>query len=203
MAVLALDVSGIPRKWVSFDDAITYRAKNLVAWQMGDVVAKYNGGIQKDGTRSYLETHSIIAIKGAGFSPNRRPTASLTNRTLFARDCNICGLCGEYYNSSNLSREHIVPKSKGGLDTWENCITACRPCNHRKGDRLLHEMKLELKYIPYRPNHFEHLILLNRNILEDQMEYLISKASKNLRIPSPDSNNVARFPSRISHRYSS
>ena len=129
MAVLALDVSGLPRKWVSFDDAITYKAKNLVAWTMGNVVAKYNGGFQKDGTKSYLETHSIIAIKGTGFNPGKFPTVSLTNRTLFGRDRNTCAYCGDHFSTHHLSRDHIMPRSKGGDDTWMNVVTACRRCN--------------------------------------------------------------------------
>jgi hypothetical protein len=53
MAVLALDISGVPRQWISNDDAITYKAKDAIAWSMGEIVAKYRGGIQKDGTLSY------------------------------------------------------------------------------------------------------------------------------------------------------
>ena len=55
MSVLALDISGVPRQWISNDDAITYHAKNAVAWALGEVVAKYRGGIQNDGTMSYIE----------------------------------------------------------------------------------------------------------------------------------------------------
>ena len=182
MSVLALDVSGLPRKWVSFDDAITYEAKNLVAWTMGNVVAKYNGGIRKDGTRSYLETHSIIAIKGSGFTPSKFPTVSLTNRTLFGRDRNTCAYCGDHFGTQHLSRDHVVPRSKGGADTWMNVVTACRKCNQRKSDKTLKEARLELLYLPYAPNHYENLILLNRNILGDQMEYLISGVPKNSRV---------------------
>lgn len=183
MAVLALDVAGTPRKWVSFDDAITYKAKNLVAWTLGDVVAKYNGGIRKDGTQSSLETHSIIAIKGSGFSPGRMPNVNLTNRTLFARDRNLCAYCGhQFVGISNLSRDHIVPKSRGGQDVWGNVVTACKTCNQRKGSKLLKECGLELLYVPYAPNFYESLILLNRNILQDQMEYLISGVPKHSRI---------------------
>ena len=183
MAVLALDVSGIPRKWVSFDDAITYKAKNLVAWTLGDVVAKYNGGVQKDGTRSSLETHSIIAIKGSGFSPNKIPRVNLTNRTLFARDRNCCAYCGEVFTgTANLSRDHIIPRSRGGADDWVNVATSCKVCNQRKGNKLLKEARMELLYVPYVPSHFEHLILLNRNILQDQMDYLITGVPKHSRI---------------------
>lgn len=183
MAVLTLDVAGIPRKWVSFDDAITYKAKNLVAWTMGEVAAKYNGGIRSDGTKSYLETHSIIAIKGNGFNPGRLPSVNLTNRTLFGRDRNICCYCGDHFSGSgNLSRDHIMPRSRGGLDTWTNVVTACKPCNQRKGDRTLKECRFELLYVPYTPSFHEHMILLNRNILADQMEYLMSGVPKHSRL---------------------
>ena len=182
MAVLALDVSGLPRKWVSFDDAITYEAKNLVAWTMGNVVAKYNGGVKKDGTRSYLETHSIIAIKGSGFTPSKFPTVSLTNRTLFGRDRNTCAYCGDHFGTQHLSRDHVVPRSKGGSDNWMNVVTACRKCNQRKSDKTLKEARLELLYLPYTPSFNESLILQNRNILGDQMEYLMNGVPKHSRL---------------------
>ena len=182
MSVLALDISGMPRKWISFDDAITYQAKNLVAWSLGNVVAKYNGGTQKDGNRSYLETRSIIAVRGSGFHPKTYPTVGLSNKTLFARDQNICAYCGDQFSYGMLSREHIIPRSKGGPDVWTNCVTACKRCNQRKGDRTPEQAHMELLYLPYAPNHYEHLILLNRNILADQMEYLISGVPKTSRL---------------------
>ena len=85
MAVLALDVSGIPRTWVNHDEAISYHAKNLVAWTLGDVVARYRGGYRIDGTQSYLETPSIIAIKGEGFVFNTpKGLVKLVNRGGFS-----------------------------------------------------------------------------------------------------------------------
>lgn len=183
MAVLALDVSGTPRAWVSHDEAIVYHAKNMVAWSLGDIIARYTGGYRKDGTRSYLETPSIIAIKGENFDFRKYQRVVLTNKTLFARDRNICAYCGT--NPGNhrlLSRDHIEPKSRGGLDTWMNVVTACIPCNQRKANKTLKEAKMELLYVPYEPNHYEHLLLQNRNVLTDQMEYLLSGVPKHSRI---------------------
>jgi 5-methylcytosine-specific restriction endonuclease McrA len=183
MAVLALDISGIPRQWISFDDAIVYHAKELVAWSLGDVVARYRGGIQNDGTESYLETPSIIAIRGHGFDPARHNRVSLTNRTLFGRDRHVCAYCGGHFpNYHHLSRDHILPKSRGGTDVWMNVVTACKECNGKKGSKTLKEARMELLYVPYVPNHFENLILQNRNILADQMEYLLSGVPKHSRI---------------------
>ena len=85
MAVLALDISGIPRQWISFDDAISYHATDSVAWSMGEVVARYHGGMQKSGAVSYIETSSIIAIKGHGFDPHKHGKVQLSNKTLFGQ----------------------------------------------------------------------------------------------------------------------
>lgn len=183
MSVLALDISGIPRQWISNESAITYHAKNAVAWSLGEVVAKFRGGIQRDGTASYIESPSIIAIRGNGFDPNKHGKVALSNRTLFGRDRNVCAYCGDsFHNHHHLSRDHIVPKSKGGTNTWMNVVTACKPCNGKKDDMTLKESGMQLLYIPYSPNWFESLILQNRNILADQMDYLMSGVPKHSRI---------------------
>lgn len=183
MSVLALDISGIPRQWISYDDAITYHAKNAVAWGLGDIVAKYRGGLQNNGVMSYIETTSIIAVKGHGFNPHKHATVALSNRTLFGRDRYVCAYCGKHYpNYHSLSRDHIVPKSRGGENTWMNVITSCKICNSKKGHKTLKEAGMELLYLPYQPNHWENMILQNRTILADQMEFLMTGIPKNSRL---------------------
>ena len=183
MAVLALDISGIPRQWISYDDAITYHAKDSVAWSLGEVVAKYRGGIQNDGSLSYIETPSIIAIRGHGFDMSKHSHVPLTNKTLFGRDRHVCAYCGDHFNSyHDLSRDHIHPVSKGGLNNWMNVVTACKPCNADKGNKTLEQARMELLYVPYAPNFFEHMILQNRNILADQMDYLLKGVPKHSRL---------------------
>lgn len=181
--VLAVDISGIPRRWISFEDAILYYAKDGVAWSLGDIVARFHGGYKKNGEQSYIETPSIIAIKGHGFDPSRHTKVALTNRTLFARDRHVCAYCGSHHqNSKHLSREHIHPVSRGGANTWMNVVTACHPCNHKKGAKTLKEANMELLYVPYAPTHAENMILQNRNILADQMDYLVSMVPKHSRV---------------------
>lgn len=183
MAVLALDISGIPRQWISHDDAISYWATNSVAWSMGDVVAKYRGGIQNDGRQSYIESTSIIAIKGHGFNPHKHARVALTNKTLFGRDRYVCAYCGGHFpNYNNLSRDHIIPKYLGGINSWTNIVTSCKSCNLKKGHKTLKEANMELLYVPYEPNHYENMILQNRTILADQMEYLLAGVPKHSRI---------------------
>jgi 5-methylcytosine-specific restriction endonuclease McrA len=183
MSVLTLDISGTPRQWISTDDAITYHAKKAVAWALGEVIAKYRGGTQRDGQTSYLETTSIIAVKGHGFNPYKHANVALSNKTLFGRDRHICAYCGEHFpNYHHLSRDHIVPKFLGGENTWMNVVTACKDCNSKKSHKTLKQARMELLYVPYVPNHYENMILQNRTILADQMEYLLAGVPKHSRI---------------------
>lgn len=182
MSVLALDNAGVPRRWISYDEAITYHAKNLVSWSLGEIVAKYRGGIQQDGTESYLESHSIIAIKVNEFNIRKNIKVTLSNKTLFARDRYLCAYCGKQFTIAQLSRDHIVPRFRGGPNEWMNVVTACKPCNQKKGCHTVKEARMELLYVPYVPNHYENLLLQNRNVLVDQMEYLLSGVPKHSRI---------------------
>jgi 5-methylcytosine-specific restriction endonuclease McrA len=73
----------------------------------------------------------------------------ISRRALFARDGWRCAYCGA--TNGRLTLDHVVPRSKGGESVWENVVTACAPCNHKKGDRLLHEASMELRYPPSAP----------------------------------------------------
>ncbi len=174
--ILALDQQGQPHRWISPELAITYHAKNLVAWQLGDVEhTLFRGGENRiTGEQSRITTAPIIAVKGesvmAGKRLNRVPT--LTNRELFARDRWTCAYCGKVFSELKLTRDHIVPVSRGGQDVWMNVVTACEHDNHKKDDKMLHEVGMELLYAPYTPNRAEHLILKGRRILPVQAEYL-------------------------------
>jgi 5-methylcytosine-specific restriction endonuclease McrA len=81
-----------------------------------------------------------------------------------------------------LTREHIVPLSRGGRDHWMNVVTSCRGCNHHKGNRLPEEANLDLLYAPYIPSLWEDFILRNRRILEDQMEFLMAHLPRGSRL---------------------
>lgn len=181
--ILGLDVAGTPREWLSAEAAVCYHAKNLVAWSLGEDVVLYRGGISRmTGLRSEVKSPSIIAIKGSGFNPTKHAKVSLTNDTLFARDRHVCAYCGEKHETKKLSRDHIIPVSRGGLNRWTNVVTACKKCNTRKNNSMLEEAGMKLLYVPYEPSHHENLILKNRRILADQMEFLLHGVPKHSRI---------------------
>lgn len=184
--ILALDQQGTPHRWISSQEAIVYHAKNLIAWQLGEGEDNimFRGGMNRmTGKMSSLITAPIIAVKGEANAVKRmHKTPALTNTALFRRDCQICGYCGRGFSEFRLTRDHIVPTSRGGSDTWTNVITACERCNHMKDDRLLSECHMELLYVPYVPNKAEALLFENRNVLFCQMEYLASFIGEHSRI---------------------
>jgi len=73
----------------------------------------------------------------------------ISRRALFARDGWRCVYCGSA--SSRLTLDHVIPRSRGGGSDWENVVTSCAPCNLRKGDRMLHEVQMELPRPPRAP----------------------------------------------------
>lgn len=182
--VLTLDTHGVPHRWVTWQHACFYYAKDQVAWTLGEhAFTVYGGKNRLTGERSEITASSIIAIKGKAMamkSFNQVPP--LNNRELFHRDRQMCAYCAVSFNSTKLTRDHIKPFSKGGLDTWMNVVTACRACNERKSDRTPEGAGMELVYLPYVPNRAEYLILTNRRILADQMEFLAQHVSAQSRL---------------------
>ena len=172
--ILTLDSHGIPNRWVTWQQACFYYAKNLVAWTLGDTAFTVYGGISRlTGERSSISGSSIMAVKGKAMAMrgfNHVPP--LSNRELFRRDRHICAYCGGEFAYLKLTRDHITPVSRGGRDIWMNVVTACRHCNGIKRNRTPEEARVELIYAPYIPNRAEYLILTNRQILSDQMEFL-------------------------------
>ena len=143
----------------------------------------FGGRSNLTGTRSSITANSIIAIKGKALAIRGfNATPPLNNRELFHRDRSICAFCGGHFNPLKLTCDHILPMSRGGGDAWMNVVTACRTCNQKKGSRTPEEARMQLLYAPYIPNRAEFLILANRRILADQMEFLKQHVSANSRI---------------------
>ena len=183
--VLALNISGMPDKWLNYEESAVYYAKDLVAWSMAPVSFDLHGGINaKTGKQSILTINTIIAIKGKITERRLMKTmhVPLESKALWGRDRHICAYCGHQYPVHDLTRDHIKPRSQGGEDTWMNVVTACKPCNQFKDRRTPEQAGMELIYVPYVPNKAEWLILKNRRILVDQMEFLMKSVPKHSRL---------------------
>jgi len=182
--ILTLDMHAVPHRWVTWQHACFYYARNLVAWAAGETEFTFRGGVsRKTGKRSIITANSIIAIKGKAMALQAfNQVPPLNNRELFHRDHQICGYCGGEFSCLRLTRDHVVPISRGGRDTWMNVVTACRHCNEKKGSRTPERSGMELLYAPYVPNKAEFLILTNRRILSDQMDFLAKHVSSHSRL---------------------
>jgi len=183
LKVLKLSGQGLPQSWISLEEAVLHYAAGQVRWEMGSEVAVFHGGHNAlTGLQSVITVNSIIGTQGFGGANPFGATPSITNPKLFARDRNLCAYCGDHFQELDLTREHIRPVSKGGPDAWMNVVTACRSCNHRKGNRTPEQAGMPLLYAPYVPSLWEDFILRNRRILADQMEFLMAHLPRHSRL---------------------
>ncbi len=171
--ILRLDVMGRPVSWMPWQEAVSLYSKKMVAWTAGEHMFQLHGGVsRRTGQRSLLEINSIIAIKGEFRQFKRDLAPPLNNRELFRRDSHLCLYCGREHADKELTRDHVLPISRGGRDIWANVVSSCKRCNTRKGCKTPEEANMRLLAVPYVPNIAEYLVLRNRRILADQNQFL-------------------------------
>ena len=181
--ILRINNAGMPVDWLSWQEAVCLHARELVSWTYGEEVMEVRGGYSRlTGEQTVLKLNCIMACKGKVYDKIRKEPP-LTNSALFRRDQNVCLYCGSSFLARDLSRDHVIPISRGGLDVWTNVVTACKRCNAHKGNLRLEDCSMELLALPYRPNHAEYLALSHSGrILGDQMAFLRKQFSKNSRL---------------------
>jgi len=182
--ILRLDITGWPQRWIPWQHAVVLDAREMIAWTAGERTFTFRGGINRlSGRRSHITVNSIIAVRGdARNDGDERLVPPLSNRELFLRDEHLCMYCGRQFPGNLLTRDHLVPLSRGGVDCWSNVVAACRGCNHSKGSRTPDEAGMSLLAVPYVPNRAEYLVLSNRRILADQMEFLRKRFRRTSRL---------------------
>lgn len=95
---------------------------------------------------------------------NIRPSRDM----IYRRDKHKCQYCG---STKGLTIDHVIPKSKGGGDTWENLVVACSKCNTKKGDKYLEQTGMQLQKIPKAPYN-KVTLALNYTNIEEWREYM-------------------------------
>lgn len=105
----------------------------------------------------------------------RRFRRQVTNTFLFARDDYTCQYCGRHRSELRgrqfLTRDHVLPVSRGGENLWGNVVTACSPCNNRKGNLTPTQARMPLLRAPDEPNHV-HLVWAVRRVTEAQARWI-------------------------------
>ncbi|HCU53758.1 MAG TPA: HNH endonuclease [Gammaproteobacteria bacterium] len=175
--VLRTDVAGMPLEWINFQDAVRLYHLDQVAYSCGATIYLVHGGYNAvTGLRSVIEVNSIIATQGEHnglLKARQHYTPPLSNPALFARDAHLCLYCGSQFPARDLSRDHVTPLSRGGQDSWNNVVTACKRCNNHKAGQMPDEAGMALLAVPFVPTHAEYVYLQGKRVLADQMQFLL------------------------------
>jgi 5-methylcytosine-specific restriction endonuclease McrA len=123
----------------------TRRAVGLILTGKADLVVNGRGVIRT--VSLALPRPSVIRLENMVRRP--RPTVKLTRREVFRRDNYTCQYCGRH--TPELTVDHVLPRHLGGEHRWNNVVTACPACNHRKGGRKLDEAHMSLMRPPHEP----------------------------------------------------
>lgn len=106
-----------------------------------------------------LAIRTIDVVTLANYAGSPRVGVPYSRKAIYARDDNICQLCGKKVLAKFRTIDHVIPKSRGGDTSWINCVLACQKCNHKKGDKLLHECGMSLLREPFKPSRDQAVLL--------------------------------------------
>ena len=149
--VLVLNATSEPLHIVSLRRAII-----LVLKEKAEVVEATEARIRSENLA--LDRPLVIRLVYFVRVPHRM-LIPLTRRTILARDQYTCQYCGAQPPKGQLTLDHVVPRSRGGKQTWENVVAACIPCNQRKGDRRPEESGMTLLTRPAVPRYAAVVLL--------------------------------------------
>lgn len=172
----------MPIEWVGYQRAAKLMVLEQVSYSLGAVIHRIRGGRSRSGAQSRLDISAIIATHGLNPELGGRVKGyvpPLSNRALFRRDQNLCLYCAGRFRDRELSRDHVTPRYRGGGDSWNNVVTACKRCNNHKAGRTPEEAGMQLIAIPFTPTHAEYVYLQGKRILADQMEFLLAHFPRN------------------------
>ncbi|MBW4553832.1 MAG: HNH endonuclease [Aphanocapsa sp. GSE-SYN-MK-11-07L] len=154
----------------------SYEPLNITSWRRA-VVLLIKGKaeqVEHNGKFIYAEVPlpTVIRLRHYVMVPYKE--IPLTRRNILHRDSHSCQYCG--YTGEDLTLDHVIPRSRGGGDTWENMVTACVRCNVRKGNRTPREAHMELFQNPRRPYsslYFEVTRHLRNGVHQEWRKYVI------------------------------
>jgi 5-methylcytosine-specific restriction endonuclease McrA len=123
------------------------RAITLLALAKVDVVEAYDAEIRA--VSIVMHVPSIVRLRKA--FPRRARPVKFSRVNIYARDGYRCQYCGTTCTTDELTYDHVIPRSKGGLTTWDNIVSACYLCNRAKANRTPAEARMKLLSVPTRP----------------------------------------------------
>ena len=130
----------------------SYEPLNITSWRRATVLMLKGKAetLEEDSSRVIrpdINIPTVIRLRHFVRVPFRE--LPVTRKNVLQRDNSCCQYCG--YSGDKLSIDHVIPRSRGGLDNWENVTTACITCNVVKGNRTPQEANMLIKRKPHRP----------------------------------------------------
>ncbi len=144
------------------------RRAHVLVWKGRAEIVEHHAQPLRSAERSFLRPHVIRLVQYVRVP--RAVKRRISRRALFARDGWKCVYCGTA--AGRLTLDHVIPRSKGGGSVWENVVTACSPCNLRKGDRLLGDVAMSLPHPPRAPAPVLFIRLATQRVPESWRQYL-------------------------------
>lgn len=140
---------------IRVDDG-SYTGHDFEAWSdISQLAHRFDGQFDREHyewirtVRLHLAVPKVIRLLGYDRLPQQ--AVKLNRRNIFARDHNQCQYCGQHHASSELSLDHVVPRSQGGGSSWKNLVCCCVRCNSKKGGRTPGQARMPLIRQPHRP----------------------------------------------------
>lgn len=128
--------------------------------------------------RLRLRVPEVVALTQYDRIPMNAVTFS--RRNIYKRDRYTCQYCGSQPGTEELTLDHVVPRSHGGISTWENCVLACIGCNKRKADRTPEQAHMPLRKKPVRP--MWRPLYASRDVRVDSWSRFMSEAYWNVEL---------------------
>ncbi len=164
MAVLVLNATYEPLNIVSVRRAIL-----LLLKEKAELVEAAEAHLRAE--QLSLPVPLVIRLLAYVSVPHRL-TLPVSRRTVLARDHYTCQYCGGQPGKSQLTVDHVVPRSRGGTTTWDNVVVACGPCNRKKGNRTPEEASMTLRSRPSRPRYVALILVEESRANEVWQKYL-------------------------------
>jgi 5-methylcytosine-specific restriction endonuclease McrA len=142
------------------------KAVILLYLQKAQMVEHYDSAIHS--VNMEIPYPSVVRLNYYIRKPYQK--VALNRRNIIKRDRHTCQYCGK--NHQAMTIDHVVPKSFGGKDTWENLVCACLKCNGKKGDQTPEQAGLKLTRKPRKPSHLFYLQYLAGKVDSSWSEYL-------------------------------
>ncbi|MDJ0508395.1 MAG: HNH endonuclease [Crocosphaera sp.] len=154
----------------------SYEPLNITSWRRAVVLLIKGKAEQLENSERLIYADfplpSVIRLRHYVRVPYKE--IPLTRRNILERDRHTCQYCS--YKGEQLTLDHVLPRSRGGGDTWENLVTACVRCNVKKGNRTPREAQMSLRHSPRRPYsslQFELVKHTRGNLNQEWRKYII------------------------------